>query len=328
MKKFICTAIICILVLSCNTGLIFTPAYAADSWTVGDGRVTEEVKAIVVENAEVDMFIKTGTENAILITETSAKELSEDQQVHWRLDGTTLRIKYENSFWNIFEFLLGDTQRSLTITVPEDLVLNSLEVNVASANVITDTLHAVSASFDSSSGDMDIALDGVMEKTSFDTASGNVTASLANSKEVRADASSGDIAITLKTAQTVKADASSGNITISLDSAEKIEADTSSGDITISLDSTQTLKTDTASGDVTISMKKADQADIDTASGDVTMTLPADADITLNVSTASGDFTTEIPMTTNGKTHVLGDGSGQVKISTASGDINILQEKS
>lgn len=288
-------------------GLVCPPAFAdnAGSWSVGDGRISREVTAIVLESPDVEIQLKTSPEKDIVIAETSSSELSEDQQVHWQLDGTTLRIKYQNSFWNIFGFLLGEVKRSLTVTLPEDLVLDSLKISVASADVITDVLKAQEADFNSASGDVTLNLTGDMKKAEFSSASGNIKAILDNAEEVRAEASSGNISLTMKTAKQMKMDTSSGDITVSADEAASL-----------------TLKT--ASGDVNMSLARASEdAAVVTASGDVVLTLPENADITLEYSTASGDFTTSLPMTASNHTYISGTGAGHMKITTASGDISV-----
>ena len=306
MKKIVCIILTGLAAITLNMGLIFTPAYADDSWNIGDGRITDEVKAIVIDSAEVDIVLKNGKDGEILIEEYSSKELSEDRQVHWQLDGTTLRIRYEDQFWNIFSFLLGDNQRYLTVTIPETLVLDSLEIDVASADISMDPMQALTAEFDSSSGDMDITLKGDMEKLSFDSASGEISAAVENAK-------------------LVKADASSGNITIALTSAEQIKADTSSGNISVALKSAEQIKADTSSGNVSIAFESADQINVDTASGDVTLTMPEKTDAALTYSTASGDFNSQVPMTMDKNEYVIGSGTGKIRISTASGNLNILK---
>ena len=189
--------------------------------------------------------------------------------------------------------------------MPEDLVLDSLNVSVASADVTTDTLCAASADFSASSGDMTLSLNGEMENAAFSSSSGNITASLETAKAVRADASSGDLFVTLKT-------------------AGQFAAGTSSGEITLKADEITDLSIKSASGEVYAALAKApEDASISTASGDVTAALPEDADLTITVNTASGDFTSQLPVVMDGKTYALGNGSGQMSISTASGDISI-----
>lgn len=308
MKRIIALIVTGLLVLVLLTGLSAVPASArgTDDWSVGDARIAEEVTSLVIESPDIDVFLKTGPDPEILITETSGAELSDDQKVRWQLDGTTLRIKYGDSIiQGIFGFLLGNNNRSLTVTLPEDLVLDSLEVSVASADVTTDLLHSANADLSAASGDMNILLASDMENAAFSSASGNITASLENAEAVRAEAASGDLFVTLT-------------------SAGQFSADTSSGEITLQADEIADLSVESASGEVYAALAKApDDASISTASGDVTVALPENADATVTVSTASGDFTSQLPVVMDGKTYALGNGSGQMSISTASGDISI-----
>ena len=308
MKRIIALIVTGLLVLVLLTGLSAVPASArgTDDWSVGDARIAEEVTSLVIESPDIDVFLKTGSGQEILITESSGAELSDDQKVRWQLDGTTLRIKYGDSIiQGIFGFLLGNNNRSLTVTLPEDLVLDSLEVSVASADVTTDLLHSANADLSAASGDMNILLASDMENAAFSSASGNITASLENAEAVRAEAASGDLFVTLT-------------------SAGQFSADTSSGEITLQADEIADLSVESASGEVYAALAKApDDASISTASGDVTVALPENADATVTVSTASGDFTSQLPVVMDGKTYALGNGSGQMSISTASGDISI-----
>ena len=308
MKKRIALIVTGLFAFVLLTGLRAIPASArgAGDWSVGDARITEEVTSLVIESPDIDVFLKTGPDQEILITESSGAELSEDQKVRWQLDGTTLRIKYTDSIiQGIFGFLLGNNNRSLTVTLPEDLVLDSLNISVASADVTTDLLHSANADFSAASGDMNVLLAGDMENAAFSSASGNITASLENAEAVQADAASGDLFVTLI-------------------SAGQFSADTSSGEITLQADEVAVLSVESASGEVYTALAKAPKdASISTASGDVTMALPEDADATVTVSTASGDFTSQLPVVMDGKTYALGNGTGQMTISTASGDISI-----
>ena len=308
MKRIIALIVTGLLVLVLLTGLSAVPASArgTDDWSVGDARIAEEVTSLVIESPDIDVFLKTGSGQEILITESSGAELSDDQKVRWQLDGTTLRIKYGDSIiQGIFGFLLGNNNRSLTVTLPEDLVLDSLEVSVASADVTTDLLHSANADLSAASGDMNVLLAGDMENAAFSSASGNITASLETAEAVRADASSGDLFVTLQT-------------------AGQFAAGTSSGEITLKAGEITDLSIKSASGEVYAALAKApEEASISTASGDVTAALPEDADLTITVTTASGDFTSQLPVVMDGKTYALGNGSGQMSISTASGDISI-----
>lgn len=326
MKKWICVIITGLLVVIGCVSFAF--AGTADGWNLGSAVITDKVTAIEIDSGEVDVFLKTGTGKEIEISEASLVELSDDQKVHWQLDGTTLRIKYQNSVWNIFDFLLGDIGRSLTVTIPEDLVLDSLVIDVASADLTTDSLQAKNAELESASGDLSFAFTGEMEKASFTSASGEISASLENAKEVVCGAASGNVAVALSSADTLKAETASGDINLILENVGKLSAEASSGEISVQANAVADLSMSTSSGEIDAILGNAPEtASISTASGDVTLTLPENADLTIEVSTASGDFTSQLALSMDGKTYTCGSGSGQMKISTASGDISLRKGK-
>ena len=345
MKKWICVIITGLLVVIGCVSFAF--AGTADGWNLGSAVITDKVTAIEIDSGEVDVFLKTGTGKEIEISEASLVELSDDQKVHWQLDGTTLRIKYLNSVWNIFDFLLGDIGRSLTVTIPEDLVLDSLEIDVASADLTTDSLQAKNAELESASGDLSFAFTGEMETVSFTSASGEISAFLENAKEVVCGAASGNVAVALSSADTLKAETSSGDINLMLETVGKLSAEASSGEISVQAETVEQLSATASSGEISVqanavadlSMSTSsgeidavlgsspETASISTASGDVTLTLPENADLTVEVSTAGGDFTSQLALSMDGKTYTCGNGTGQMKISTASGDISLRKGK-
>ena len=80
---------------------------------------------------------------------------------------------------------------------------------------------------------------------------------------------------------------------------------------------------DIASGSIKGRMSSFSKGSIGASSGDIDLWLPADAGFTASVDQASGDFSSDLAMKMQGKKYVFGDGSGTLKVDTASGDVVI-----
>jgi len=113
-----------------------------------------------------------------------------------------------------------------------------------------------------------------------------------------------------------------------------IDASTASGDVTVE-EAVGEVKARSASGDVEVEIiETLGEGDLSfsTASGDVTVRAPAHLDAEVRMSTASGSLKTDFPLTLDdldgpGKKAfgTLGRGGRQLKISTASGSVRLLQ---
>ena len=66
-----------------------------------------------------------------------------------------------------------------------------------------------------------------------------------------------------------------------------------------------------------------EELDIRATSGNVTAHLPAAPGFTARVETTSGDFSHTLPLASQGKTYLCGDGSAKVEIHTTSGSVKI-----
>ena len=88
------------------------------------------------------------------------------------------------------------------------------------------------------------------------------------------------------------------------------------------------IETDTASGWVSISCSETlRELEVDTASGDVDLTVEKDAPFVLEYDTASGtlDNASAIAMEHKGNFHSRGSGGPQLKVETASGDLQLTE---
>ncbi len=140
---------------------------------------------------------------------------------------------------------------------------------------------------------------------------------------------SGDVEVT-GVAGEIKVKTASGDVALKQVSGN-ITVDAASGDVSIE-DASGIANAHTASGDVQASFARIEGSgpmSFSTASGDVTVRVPGTISANVQVSTASGSVKSDFPLSLDerGKkgSAVLGSGALSLKISTASGDVNLLR---
>jgi DUF4097 and DUF4098 domain-containing protein YvlB len=133
---------------------------------------------------------------------------------------------------------------------------------------------------------------------------------------------------------TVRAKTASGNVTVS-EAEGTIDASSASGDVT-ARGIAGSVNARTASGDVRVELVRplgGSAMKFSSASGDVTVKAPANLDAEVEMATASGALKTDFPLSVEDRnlgagkkaTGRLGSGAGQIKISTASGNVNLIR---
>lgn len=289
-------------------------------YNVGSGEVSEKIEKIDIDWASGSVTLKRDGGNTIRIDEPSEK-LEDWQKVHWRVEGTTLHILFDQPSAVDFLNLGWGSQKKLTVTVPESLLLDEYAVGAASAE-INGSAEAKTLAVDTASGG--VKLDCVSDDLRVGTASGGVELNC-RAERISVDTASGAVVLRQSgEAKRVEIETASGKMEAVLGTVAELNAESSSGNVHISADSVTKADVDTSSGKVTMELGGApDELEIETASGDVNLTLPKDADFTVEVDTASGDFTCEFPVLMNGNSYTCGNGSGKISIDTASGDITI-----
>lgn len=292
---------------ACGASFVVGSSYPdADRYSVGSGEVTGSVKDVVVEWQSGTVEIRTTESDAIRLTETfenmaEGDEPGEELQVHYWLDGTTLRVHFMASGVTGPQVV---PQKNLVLELPAD-ALNSVAIDSASADLTIRLPECETVSVDTASGSVQLSLTGETSSVELDTASGDVTVTADMIGVLTVNTASGSAAVSASSVGTVKANTASGNVNLSLMSADEVELDTTSGGLTAVFGVTPA------------------RMDVETTSGDVNLTLPADASFTLDVDTASGDFRSDIPLIYGVGTYKAGDGSAKWKLNTTSGDITI-----
>ncbi len=202
---------------------------------------------------------------------------------------------------------MGDT--TLEVKVPKSA---EMKIEVVSADVNLSGVAGRSLGVDSVSGKL--RLDSTAEDIELDTVSGNIDLT--------------------GTADHAHLETVSGNIR-ARGLGGQIKFDSVSGDIDAESGNYRELNVGTVSGDISLHGQPVDNArvDVQTMSGDVHLFLPADAPTRLRASSFSGSIRTDfgtVKEPDHGPGSSLearnGAGTGQVKIETFSGDIEIRKQ--
>ena len=217
MKKR--TAIIFIAVAVCLAlviGAIKRIGYAdGDRYAAGNARISDEVKAIDINWVSGKVSVAAYDGDEILLTEEADRQLPEEKQMHWLLDGDTLRVQYTGPR----AFRMNNAHKELTVLLPEDLLLDEVNINVVSAGLDVEDINA--------------------EVLHINTVSGQVRAECSRVEEAKANSVSGGVHLLFERAPgKITADSVSGSLKISLpgDAGFEAEMDSVSGRVNSSFD--------------------------------------------------------------------------------------------
>ncbi len=271
----------------------------ADKYTAGETTVSSRVEDLDIHwtDGKVNFIYHDG--EGISISETSKRNLSEDDRLRWWLDGTTLRIRYAKSGLR----LTANLEKELTVSLPKDLKLKTVSAEATSADMKLDGLAADEIRLQSTSGDI---------------------RGTAEAGKLTAGSTSGDLDLRQDGAmESAEAGSTSGKITLALGDVKTLKASTTSGSIRVEAAAAGKVKIGSTSGSVTVRAGTFEELKIGTTSGEVTAELPEAPGFTCEAETVSGAFNSSIALVKDGRRYVCGDGSGKCSIGTTSGNITI-----
>lgn len=213
---------------------------ASHSPSASDGREMAEVSAASSDICEIEIqwvlgtiTVQAGDVERVTYQETAVSESKYEMVVSTSSDELKIQYCRENAGLSISMFGTEiDVIKDLTITVPRDTILESLEIEAASAEVIIHGLTIDEVSLDTASGKCeldgcrigeldvdtasgDIRFKGTLEVLDFDAASARFEGSFDNTpRRIKVDSMSGDIDITLPSDAgfTVSVDAMSSEV--------------------------------------------------------------------------------------------------------------------
>ena len=230
MKKVVCLFAVCLLCL----GLVgCSMEYEYDDarlYTAGNGEMDPEtVHAIDVDWISGNVTVKVYDGEMLQFSDNSPYP-SEENLLHYYLDGDTLKIRFCKSY----KFRFSEPEpKDLEVLVPEAYAdkIAEISVDTVSAAVFVKDIQTENLNIDTVSGG--ITIDGAAERVSADTMSGDVALSGAF-RDIEVDSSSGTLtAICTECPASVAGDSISGafQITLPWDSEFTCEYDSVSGRI-------------------------------------------------------------------------------------------------
>ncbi len=312
----------CGTIISSGMGLSDFIYENSDKYTAGAVEISETVENIEIDWLSGSVTVTPHSSDTVSFSEESSKELKDNFQLHYWLNGTTLHIKFcRSGHWNF-----KDLEKELTVFVPENIKLNDLKVNTVSAEISLDNLQADSADIESTSGNIRLTDLTVTETAEINGVSADIFLDSLQSDSASIETTSGSVKlIHCKVTEKAEVSTVSGNLEAEFsEPLGEFEGDATSGTLQVITPSVDRFDAETVSGTVSLFSQSAPkELDIDTTSGDVELNLPKDSSLTLKFSTTSGNLSTDLPGIKNGESYTFGEGGGMYKIATVSGDVNI-----
>ncbi len=319
--RTLCTVVLTACTLSVLRPVIGFAAYSypnAAKYTAGDAVIKKTVNNLDVDWVSGQVKITYHRDPTVELHETSKKKLSKDMQMRWWLDGDTLRVRFAKPGLR----QINIPNKVLTITLPEDIVFGEVSMAATSADFLIPALQTDSLKLDVSSGDITAAAEARAARVG--ASSGDLDLRFGGkANEISVKTTSGDLELEAGTIVRLTVESSSGEMDIRAKSVGDFTASSSSGDVSAEIGTVKRAAVSTTSGNVNVEFDKCDALTVSATSGNVKADLPEKPGFTATLKVTSGDIRSNLPLTKNGKTYVCGSGSGEVSISTTSGDIEI-----
>lgn len=288
MRKFaamLITALLCAALLcGCAPGVVDVYKYEdAQLYTPGGTELDGGVSSLDIDWLSGEVLIERHAGQGIIVAEESDAPLSEELQLHWRLNDGRLCVRYIRSGAQSNGFL----NKRLRVSLPEGLALEEIAVNGVSAAVRAESLAAGRVEINSVSGGVRLLDCAVADSLALRSTSGGLEARLTGRVE------------------TAALNSVSGPVSLEAGGVGAFEAHTTSGGITLS------------AGEAPASLEAG------SVSGGVRLILPVGAGFTLRYGSVSGNLSSALPLSAAEGGLVCGDGVAAYSVSTTSGGLVI-----
>ncbi len=165
----ICTASVALV----GCGLSDAMSYAhADEYSVGSGSVSGAVTEIEIDWIDGNVEISYGDVEEITFSETSQKELSTENTLHYWLENTTLHIKFAQAKKMVS--INSYPEKDLKVVLPRELALQKLDIDAVDTQVTIEDLAVLDLEIETVDGDVNAYLVGACREISIETVGGEV----------------------------------------------------------------------------------------------------------------------------------------------------------
>lgn len=270
---------LCAVLTGCSAvGYVYSNA---EEYEIGGATINRRVDDLDIDWLDGCVTVAYHDGDSIVIKEETHASLDRDVEMHWLLDGKTLKIKYAASGVHH----LPNLDKQLTVLLPHGLKLDDVEIQVASSEVQADGLDA--------------------EEIRIATASGRVALrQCGEADDIKVSTASGGIAVAAEAADLVDLDTVSGVVIVNGQAIDELKVNTVSGNVTLQFSKAPyNVDVGAVSGDVTLRLPQDDGflAKVESLSGDVGCSLPAKSE--------------------DGKAFQYGNSHCRIKVNTVSGDV-------
>lgn len=265
-----------------------------------DGRVQ-------IDNTKGRITVRTWSRNEVRVTGELGEGV-EKLAVEGDRRNLNLRVVYPEGRWWGGDGAAEPSEIEVTLPVKAEVSVDGVSAEIE--------IHGVGGrhlEVDNVSGDVSVT--ARPDQAGFDNVSGDLTLQL-DSRKVEVDNVSGDVALAGRLNGEISIEAVSGSVTLRAGTLERLTASTVSGDV-----------------DLHATLAPGGRIQAETLSGDLSLVLPKATSARLNIETFSGDIHSDTgrvvePEHGPGATLEtrLGDGDGQVRLESFSGDVQLRIE--
>lgn len=294
--------------LALGLALAVAPAFAATP--INQTRPLDPRGRVEIENVKGRIDVRAWDRPEVKI-EGSLGNGVEKLEIEGNRERLSIKVKYPNRGSGMGFLVGGDKSEptDLKVTLP---LRADVEIDGVSADIDVTGVASSVLSVDSVSGDVAVA---------------------AAPREARIDSVSGDLTLTLNSSK-VSAETVSGDLQLRGRLDGDVDVETVSGrvDVTVRESSLHRFSGNSVSGDIRLATALAGNGEIsvETVSGDVQLTLPRNLSATVHGQSFSGDLSAPDAQIVKPKhgpgssfEHRYGNGSGEVRIETFSGDATL-----
>ena len=323
MKRLICALMLMILLLTlCACGFNGGVSYPnADKYAIGSFTYDAvHVKAVEINWTAGIVELRESQEARLSVNETT-DGLTQDQQMRWWLDGSTLRIQYWKSGYT---GTLNNKVKRIEVEIPKDI---SLTVKVTSGELKAGNHQLKDVKITATSGDIQLGAINA-DDMEIQATSGTIqTGAVRVQKQFKAGCTSGTIKLENAMAEKITLDMTSGSITSGpIDASASLTANCTSGKLKLNAVKTPSAALNTTSGDIDLGVYQCGEVKISTTSGDVTLTAIHGSGMTVDFKTNSGSLNKKKEKDQKNYHEIIGNGESKVTVSTASGDLKVFEE--